>query len=129
MRDLLRSARVRRAVFGTYLALLLILLLAPVAQTLPSNYYTAFDKLLHLGLFFWLALLGYWNVPSVTAVMALAVVVSGGTELLQGLTPYRSSELWDFVSDVTGASVGLVAAVGLRRFDWFTAGGSVDPNR
>ena len=129
MKDLVRSRIVRRTAFGAYLAWLLVLLLAPVAQRFPSNYYTSFDKVLHLGLFFGLALLGYLNVPSIMAVTAFAVVVAGGTELLQGVTAYRSSELWDFVADLVGTGIGLVIAVGLRRFSWYPVSSSVDPNR
>ncbi len=129
MRDLLRSTFLRRAAFGTYLAWLLVLLLAPVAQRFPSNYYTSFDKLLHLGLFFCLALLGYVNVPSIMVVTAFAVLVAGGTEILQGFTAYRSRELWDFVADLVGTGVGLFVAVGLRRFSWYPVDASVDPNR
>ena len=129
MKDLVRSRLVRRTAFGAYLAWLLVLLLAPVAQRFPSNYYTSFDKVLHLGLFFGLALLGYLNVPSIMVVTAFAVLVAGGTEILQGFTAYRSSELWDFVADLVGTGVGLVVAVGLRRFSWYPADSSVDPNR
>ena len=129
MRDLLRSTFVRRATFGTYLTLMLLLLLAPVAQDLPSTYYASLDKVVHIGLFFGLALLGYLNVPSILAVTAFVVLVAGGTEILQGFTAYRSRELWDFVADMVGAGVGLVVAVGLRRFSWFPVDPSVDPNR
>ncbi len=129
MRDLLRFTLLRRAAFGAYLAWLLVLLLAPVAQRFPNNYYTSFDKVLNLGLFFGLALLGYLNVPSRVAVVALAVLVAGGTEILQGFTAYRSSELWDFVADMVGTGVGLAIAVGLRRFSWYPVDSSVDPNR
>jgi len=129
MRDLLRSTLLRRAAFGMYLAWLLVLLLAPVAQSLPSNYYASFDKVLHLGLFFVLALLGHLNVPSIMGVTAVAVVMAGGTEILQGFTAYRSRELWDFVADLVGTGVGLVVAVSLRRFGWYPVDSSVDPNR
>ncbi len=129
MRDLLRSTLLRRAAFGAYLAWLLVLLLAPVAQSLPSSYYASFDKVLHLGLFLVLALLGYLNVPSIMAVTAFAVVVAGGTEILQGFTAYRSRELWDFVADLVGTGVGLIVAVGLKRFSWYPIESAVDPNR
>ena len=128
MRGLLRSTLVRRAAFGTYLALTLLLLLAPVAQDLPSTYYASLDKVVHVGLFFGLALLGYLNVPSILAVTAFVVLVAGGTEILQGFTAYRSRELWDFVADMVGTGTGLVVAVGLRRFGWGPADVSVDPN-
>ncbi len=128
MRGLLRSTLVRRAAFGTYLALTLLLLLAPVAQDLPSTYYTSLDKVVHVGLFFGLALLGYLNVPSILAVTAFLVLVAGGTEILQGFTAYRSREFWDFVADMVGTGTGLVVAVGLRRFGWSPADPSVDPN-
>ena len=103
--------------------------MAPVAQSLPNNYYTSFDKVLHLGLFFVLALLGYLNVPSIMAVTAFAVLVAGGTEILQGFTAYRSREWWDFVADLAGVFVGLVVAMGLRRFSWFAVDSSIDTNR
>lgn len=128
MRGLLRSTLVRRAAFGTYLALTLLLLLAPVAQDLPSTYYASLDKVVHVGLFFGLALLGYLNVPSILAVTAFLVLVAGGTEILQGFTAYRSREFWDFVADMVGTGTGLVVAVGLRRFGWSPADVSVDPN-
>lgn len=128
MRGLLRSTLVRRAAFGTYLALTLLLLLAPVAQDLPSTYYASLDKVVHVGLFFGLALLGYLNVPSILAVTAFLVLVAGGTEILQGFTAYRSREFWDFVADMVGTGTGLVVAVGLRRFGWSPADPSVDPN-
>ena len=129
MRGLLRSTLVRRAAFGTYLTLMLLLLLAPVAQDLPSTYYASLDKVVHVGLFFGLALLGYLNVPSILAVTAFVVLVAGGTEILQGFTAYRSREWWDFVADMVGAGLGLTVAVGLRRFGWSPADPSVDPNR
>ena len=128
MRGLLRSTLVRRAAFGTYLALTLLLLLAPVAQDLPSSYYASLDKVVHVGLFFGLALLGYLNVQSILAVTAFVVLVAGGTEILQGFTAYRRRELWDFVADMVGTGTGLVVAVGLRRFGWSPADPSVDPN-
>ncbi len=128
MRGLLRSTLVRRAAFGTYLALTLLLLLAPVAQDLPSSYYASLDKVVHVGLFFGLALLGYLNVPSILAVTAFVVLVAGGTEILQGFTAYRSREFWDFVADMVGTGTGLVVAVGLRHFGWDPADVSVDPN-
>lgn len=71
------------------------------------------DKIAHFGIFFgqfWL--LGrsvlrypnkrYWGI-GVMAAFALAI----GTEILQGMTGYRSMELWDGVADMVGAGVAL----------------------
>lgn len=90
--------------------LMYALLLKPTGSTpiLPNV-----DKIAHFGLFFgqfWLiarsilACTGktYWVVGVVLAIM-LAV----GSKLLQGLTGYRSMEIWDGVADVLGAMVAL----------------------
>ncbi len=100
----------RRTVLGAYLTLVLMLLFTPVASELPSQYFTWFDKVVHFVMFAGLALLGYWNVGSITLVVLLAAALAGGTELLQGFLPYRSREIWDFLAGAGGA---LVAGLGV----------------
>ncbi len=110
MKHILESQTLRRTAFGAYLTLTLVLLFTPVASQLPSEYYTWFDKVVHVVMFAGLALLGYWNVGSLTLVVLLAVALAGGTELLQGFLPYRSSEIGDFLAGAGGA---LVAGLGV----------------
>lgn len=104
------SQTLRRTAFGAYLTLTLMLLFTPVASGFPSEYYTWFDKVVHFVMFAGLALLGYWNVGSITPVVLFAVALAGGTELLQGFLPYRSREIWDFLAGAGGA---LVAGIGV----------------
>ncbi len=110
MKRILESQTLRRTAFGAYLTLTLVLLFTPVASELPSEYYTWFDKVVHFVMFAGLALLGYWNVGSITLVVFFAVALAGGTELFQGFLPYRSREIWDFLAGAGGA---LVAGIGV----------------
>ncbi len=107
MKPILESQIVRRTVLSAYLTLILVLLFAPVAGGLPSEYYTWFDKVVHFVMFAGLALIGYWNVGSITPVVLFAVTLAGGTELLQGFLPYRSREIWDFLAGAGGALAGI----------------------
>lgn len=110
MKRIPESQTLRRTAFGAYLTLTLVLLFTPIASELPSEYFTWFDKVVHFVMFAGLALLGYWNVGSITLVALFAVTLAGGTELLQGFLPYRSTEIWDFLAGAGGA---LVAGIGV----------------
>ena len=113
--------RHRRSIFGAYLVLVLVLLLAPITQESPVPELTWLDKLVHFVLFVGLAVLGFWNRASVPAVMLFAVALAGVLELIQGPLPYRSAELLDFVAGAVGGVGGVALAVLLRR-----AGGRAD---
>ncbi len=113
VKHILESQTLRRTALGAYLTLTLMLLFTPVASNLPSEYYTWLDKVVHFVMFAGLALVGYWNVGSITPVVLLAVALAGGTELLQGFLPYRSREIWDFLAGAGGA---LVAGIGVAAF-------------
>ncbi len=110
MNRILESQTLRRTVLGAYLTLTLVLLFKPVASELPSENYTGFDKVVHFVMFAGLALVGYWNVGSITPVLLFAVALAGGTELFQGFLPYRSREIWVFLAGAGGA---LVAGIGV----------------
>ncbi len=110
MKRILESQILRRTAFGAYLTLTLVLLFTPVASGLPSEYFTWFDKVVHFVMFAGLALLGYCNVGSITPVVLFAVTLAGGTELLQGFLPYRSTEILDFLAGTGGA---LAAGIGV----------------
>ena len=116
MKRILESQRLRRTVLGAYLTLVLMLLFTPVASGLPSEYYTWFDKVVHFVMFAGLALIGYWNVGSITLVLLFTVTLAGGTELLQGFLPFRSREIWDFLAGAGGALAGIgVLVIQARR--------------
>ena len=48
-------------------------------------------------------------------VFGISVVVAAGTEILQGMIPYRSSDMMDFIADMIGVIVGILAAVIFRK--------------
>ena len=111
MKRILESQTLLRIAFGAYLTLTIVLLFAPVASGLPREYFTWFDKVVHFVMFAGLAFLGYWNVGSITPVVLFAVALAGGTELLQGFLPYRSTEIWDFLAGAGGALAGIGVAI------------------
>lgn len=93
-----------------FLLLMYALLLKPTGNTpkIPNA-----DKVAHFGLFFgqfWfvgrsmiaLPIKIYWAMGII-----LALVLAIGSELLQGLTGYRSMEFFDGVADMVGAVVAL----------------------
>ena len=104
----------RRSIFGAYLVLVLVLLLAPITQELAYPEVTWFDKLVHFVLFVGVAVLGFWNRASVPAVTLLTVALAGALELIQWPLPYRSAELLDFVAGAVGGVGGVGLAVLLR---------------
>ena len=107
---------IRTLVFGSYVALALILLFAPIASNLPGGYFEWFDKVVHFFLFVGIAGLGYWTVPSMTLAVLFGVALAGGAELLQGPLTYRSTEFWDFLAGGLGVVAGAWAAMVLKRF-------------
>ena len=120
--------RHRRSIFGAYLIVVLVLLLAPITQESPIPELTWLDKLVHFVLFVGLAVMGFWNHASVPAVALFTVVLAGALELIQGPLPYRSAELLDFVAGVVGGVCGVGLAVLLGRAGG-QAGGRYRPAR
>lgn len=98
------------------LAVVLVLALVPLATRVPIM---AGDKLIHFLAFTWLTVwfMGVFeprmSLPVVAGLAAYGVLI----ELLQSLTPYRSAELYDVLSDLTGIGTGwLLASAGLHRW-------------
>ncbi len=76
------------------------------------------DKLVHLALFAALAVAGRWAGIGVRALGALLVAYAAGSEVVQALAPLqRSGSVADWLADVLGAALGLLAWVGLTRAD------------
>jgi len=107
-----------------WLVIITILCLMP-ADKLPSApflFFPGFDKLVHFGLYFILALLLFrpltqkgWKV--VMPVLLITMLVGGIIEALQFfLTQTRSADWGDFLADLTGAVCGLLA------YDWLVKG-------
>ncbi len=71
-----------------------------------------FDKLVHFGMYFVLAVLLYrpfilQHLPPLPLILLVTVIVGGLIELLQlYLTSYRSASLYDFLADLAGAASG-----------------------
>ena len=98
------------------LAVILVLALLPLPAPIPV---ADGDKIAHFLAFAWLALwfLGIFE-PRLSLAVAVALTGYGVLmELLQSLTPYRSADVYDVVSDVAGIGAGwLLASAGLRRW-------------
>lgn len=92
-----------------------VVMLWPGAPQVVAPRWAHFDKLAHAGAWFVLAV-AVWpalrrTVKGSRARRALLVVGAlalwgFGVELLQGLVPHRSSEVWDGVADTAGALLG-----------------------
>ena len=100
----------RRLLIVTYLVALLGVTLLPM----PGPVYppSGLDKFVHFLLFGGLALLTYWNLApqseakrAATAILA-GVAAAGCIELMQGLLPYRASDILDLVAGAVGALGG-----------------------
>lgn len=112
---------VRWTATGAYAALLVVLAVIPS----PARYVApgVSDSTLHAVAYGVLALLVAWSVePSPAGLLRAAmagvaggVVLGIGTELLQGLVPWRTAELRDVRSDLIGAAVGAALWVLLAR--------------
>lgn len=94
-----------------WFALLLYALLLKPTGNIPTFAYA--DKVAHFGIFFgqfWLmgrSLINYPNKFYWIIGILFAFILAIGTEMLQGMTGYRSMELWDGVADMVGAGVAL----------------------
>jgi VanZ family protein len=83
-------------------------------------FFEGFDKLVHTGFFFVLAVLLFFgdigrnpdhNRFLVTLkILFIAVLFGGGIEISQlEIFTYRSAEWWDFFADMTGTGMGIFA--------------------
>jgi VanZ family protein len=113
-------ARRRGALLTLYLIAVFGLTLTPVPE--PPDAPQSFDKVVHFGLFGFLAVLVNWNLwwarLRASAAALAAAAVAGLIELLQGPIPYRSADVWDFVAGTAGA-IAVGGVIGL----WGRVGG------
>jgi VanZ family protein len=90
--------------------------------------FEGFDKLVHLGFFFVLAVLLFYGkirqqlsytyrIITILKILLITTVLGGGIELLQlTVFTYRSAEWWDFFSDMIGVGMGIFSYIFLHRF-------------
>ena len=77
-------------------------------QNLPEAPVSGFDKGIHVGLFFGLALVWLWRYPhKISLITILGIGYGIFLELYQEVMPInRSFDWWDILADVTGSILG-----------------------
>ncbi len=105
----------RHKVFVGYVLVMILVFLLPVPST-PLEGFDYFDKLVHFGIFLGFALLFYLDRHRGSwRTFLIATAFAGGTELLQGILPYREGDWLDFVAGAAGAGCGAALAHAARR--------------
>jgi len=108
--------------------LVLILCLLP-GSDLPdaSHFFPGFDKIVHLGFFFVLAVLLFfgkirqqnsydYRILTIVKITLICVALGGGIELLQWkFFVYRDADWWDFFVDMVGYGMGVFGYLLLHR--------------
>lgn len=98
------------------------LLLVPGSPGMGKFFFEGEDKLIHFVLFMvWSFLMTFRTLYSMSArrvilyVLVISLMLGAGTEVLQGIIPNRSRDLFDFVADMVGAGTGVVLALIAKR--------------
>ncbi|MBU0697592.1 MAG: VanZ family protein [Bacteroidetes bacterium] len=108
--------------------LVLILCFLP-GSDLPeaSRFFPGFDKVVHLGFFFVLAVLLFfgkirqqnsydYRILTIIKITLICVTLGGGIELLQWkVFTYRDGDWWDFFVDMVGYGMGVFGYLLLHR--------------
>lgn len=105
----------RHKIFMGYVALMVLIFLAPVPTTpLPDTNHL--DKLVHFGIFLVFALLFHVDrAPGVWWGLLTAFAFAAAIELVQAVLPYRDGDIWDFVAGAAGATCGTVLMLWFAR--------------
>lgn len=105
----------RHKIFVGYVALMVLLFLAPVPSTHLAES-SHLDKLVHFGIFLVFALLFHVDrAPSVWWALLTAFTFAAAIELVQSLLPYRDGDRWDFLAGAAGATCGTVLMLWFAR--------------
>lgn len=105
----------RHKIFVGYVALMVLIFLAPVPAThlAESNHV---DKLVHFGIFLVFALLFQVDrAPGVWWGILTAFAFAAAIELVQAVLPYRDGDVWDFVAGAAGAACGTLIMLWFAR--------------
>ncbi|TAE41162.1 MAG: VanZ family protein [Sphingobacteriales bacterium] len=90
------------------------------------SYFEGFDKLVHLGFFFVLAVLIFWGrinslknyhlISDLTIAVLVTFCFGSGIELLQWkVFTYRSGDWWDLFADMLGVAMAIFAYILLHK--------------
>lgn len=102
------QSRWRLAPFAVVVVITLVMLFSP-GSTVPSGPPNS-DKVTHLLMFVALAYSARFAGFGVAAVLVWAGLYGAVSEVLQGLLPIqRSASVWDWLADIVGVAVGLLA--------------------
>lgn len=105
----------RHKIFVGYVALMVLVFLAPVPTT-PLAESNHVDKLVHFGVFLGFAMLfSVDRTPRVGWTLLTSFAFAGAIELMQWILPYRAGDWWDLVAGAAGATSGTVLVLLIRR--------------
>jgi VanZ family protein len=108
--------------------LVLILCDMPISGT-PGDIqlFEGFDKLVHTGFFFVLTVLLFYGkirqqgsfrfrILTIVKILLITATLGAGIEILQWkVFTYRSADIWDFFTDMTGVGMGRFSYIFLHR--------------
>ncbi|MEJ5993441.1 VanZ family protein [Pedobacter sp. Du54] len=111
---------------------ILVLCNMPIADLddKESFFFTGFDKMVHLGFFYVLAVLLFYgkinyqhnySFRSLTVfkIVLISAALGGAIELLQWkVFTYRSAEWWDFSCDMIGTGMGIFSYILLHKSNY-----------
>lgn len=105
----------RHKIFVGYVALMVLVFLAPVPTT-PLAESDHADKLVHFGIFLGFALLFQVDRGlKVWWAILTSFAFAAAIELVQWVLPYREGDWWDFVAGAAGATSGAVLMLLIER--------------
>lgn len=128
----LKGARLWQLAAAVWAAAIFVSGVFPTRETVSAvsnGHETVFTAAMHFAIYLVLGFLlgvalGGWSVDlrRLALGLAMAAVLGGGIELLQGPLPYRDTQIVDFVVDVVGSVAGLclfsVVAASAARLRW-----------
>lgn len=123
-------SKYRLAIVWSVIILVLCNERLPQSSSGEGFFFTGFDKLVHLGFFFILAVLLFFgkmarektdtlSISTIVKFTAICAILGGGIELLQWqVFTYRSAEWWDFGCDMLGAFMAVFSYLLLHKTNY-----------
>ncbi|MFY0689644.1 MAG: VanZ family protein [Cyclobacteriaceae bacterium] len=113
-----------------WLLMTLVLLLKPGIGRETNVFFPGEDKVVHLGLFCSLTMLWYHHflqeikmtrIVATWVIIISGILLSGTTEIAQAYIPGRGSDIEDFISNILGVTIGIIAyLIGIRLLQFDT---------